>query len=298
MIIPKVNIHGMDQHITLQDGRILGYCEIGAARGKPVFYFHGFPGSRLEARLAEKMARETNIKLISIDRPGYGLSQYQSHRTFMDWSDDLTTLADDLGIDRFTVIGVSGGGPYAAACAWKIPERLKSVGIICGLGPLNIPNAMDEMVLTNRLGLHLAGRYPRFTSRLFRVVAFMLRNHSERLVRSLAAKVNEVDRDFLSREETVSILASSFRESVRQSYIGPLHDLILYSRPWGFRLEDIGIQVHLWYGMRDVIVPPGMGHFMSNSIPHCRSHFFENEGHFSILLNRLEDIFGTLITDS
>lgn len=288
-------IRSNDRHLTLPDGRTLGYCAFGADRGEPVFYFHGFPGSRLEAGLADQMVNKVSINLISVDRPGYGLSQYQAHRTFVDWPDDVTYLADSLGIDRFTVIGVSGGGPYAAVCALKIPDRLKAVGIIGGLGPVDAPNVMNKMVLSNRVGLYLAGRHKRFTAYLFRGVAFMLRNYSEHLVRSLASKVSEVDKAFLSRDDTASILANSFKESVRQGVAGPLQDLYLYSRPWGFRLEDIGIKVNVWHGMRDVIVPPTMGCFVSNRIRYCHSRFFENEGHFSIFENRIEEILSTLL---
>ena len=285
----------MDQQISLQDTRFLGYSEIGPSGGRPVFYAHGFPGSRLDAIIAEDTAVERDIRIIGIDRPGYGLSGYQPCRTLVDWPDDLTALANTLGIERFSVVGVSGGGPYAAACAWKIPERLISVGIICGLGPLNAPHIMDGMILMNRWGLHLARRSPFLTALVFKISAFMLRNHSEYLVRRLAARVKGADRNFLKRKETAFILASSFRESVRQGFSGPLHDLMLYSRPWDFRPEDIRMPVHLWHGMQDTIVPPGMGRFMSRTIPQCRRHFYEDEGHFSILANRLDEILCTLM---
>jgi pimeloyl-ACP methyl ester carboxylesterase len=287
-----------DHQISLQDGRLLGYREIGAPQGKPVFYFHGFPGSRLEVTLAEKLAHELGIKLIGVDRPGYGLSHYQTHRTLPDWPKDIAALADSLGIPRFTVIGVSGGGPYAASCAWKIPERLRSVGIVSGLGPLRRPGALEEMPPINRWGLLLTMRAPFLAGFLFRIAAFVLRNLSGHVVRHVAGKVKEPDREFLNRNETAHALANSFRESVRQGFRGPYHDLILYSRPWGFRLEDISTPVHLWHGMLDVIVPPAMGQDMAGAIPQCRSFFFEDEGHFSLLLNRFQDILHTLITRS
>ena len=288
----------MDRQTSMKDRRLLGYFEIGPPRGRPVFYVHGFPGSRLETIFAGAAAEKRHIRIIGMDRPGYGLSCSQPRRTLLDWPDDVTALADVLGIERFSVVGVSGGGPYAAACARKIPERLISVGIVGGLCPLDAPHAMDGMILKNRLGLHLAARSPRLTALVFRITASMLRYHPEYLVRRLAAKVKGADRIFLNQGESASILAASFRESVRQGFSGPLHDLILYSRPWDFRPEDITISVHLWHGMEDTIVPPGMGRFMSTTIPRCRSRFYENEGHFSILANRLDEILSTLMAPS
>ena len=122
-----------NQTIRLKDGRTLGYTDLGNSDAKPVFHFHGFLGSRLEAiLLSEKDIENLNIRLIGIDRPGIGLSDFKKNRTLLDWPDDVVELTDALGIDKFIVEGISGGGPYAAACAYKIPELLHSCGIISG----------------------------------------------------------------------------------------------------------------------------------------------------------------------
>src|SRR5262249_37258319 len=99
--------------ITLADGRRLAFCEYGAPQGKPVFSFPGWPGSRLEARLAAPTARRFNARLIAVDRPGFGRSDFKKRRTLVDWPGDVAKLADALGLDRFSIAGVSGGGPYA-----------------------------------------------------------------------------------------------------------------------------------------------------------------------------------------
>jgi len=120
--------------IKLKDGRQLGYADLGNPDANHViFHFHGFPGYRLEAMLLADRAITKNVRLIGIDRPGWGLSDFKKNRTLLDWPDDVAELADALGIDKFAVEGISGGGPYAAACAYKIPERLTSCGIISGL---------------------------------------------------------------------------------------------------------------------------------------------------------------------
>ena len=106
--------------IRLQDGRRLGYADLGDAGGTPVFYFHGFPSSRLEACMVEEHARRLGVRLLAVDRPGYGLSDDLPGRTIPDWPDDVVALADALGLERFAVVGSSGGGPYAIACAARI----------------------------------------------------------------------------------------------------------------------------------------------------------------------------------
>ena len=120
----------------LRDGRTLGYAEYGNSAGTPLFYFHGHPGSRFEAGFFAQQATHNGIRLIGIDRPGMGLSSYKAGRQFLDWPDDVVELADNLHIDRFAVARFSGGGPYALACAVKIPHRLLSCGIISGVGVL------------------------------------------------------------------------------------------------------------------------------------------------------------------
>src|SRR5438046_6812360 len=124
------------RQLRLRDGRRLGYCEHGVRAGKPILYFHGWPGSRIEAQLAAPAARRYNARLIAVDRPGFGMSDFKAHRTLLDWPADVAELADTLGLDRFAVAGVSGGGPYALACARRIPDRLTSVIVVCGLGPM------------------------------------------------------------------------------------------------------------------------------------------------------------------
>ncbi len=126
----------LSQTKIFEDGRTIGFAEYGDPHGKPIFFFHGFPGSRFEAELFHDVALANNIRIIAVDRPGMGLSSFQKDRTLLDWPDDILELADKLGVDDFAVMGISGGGPYAAACAKEIrSSRLKKVGIISAMGP-------------------------------------------------------------------------------------------------------------------------------------------------------------------
>ena len=146
----KYNADKLNQKIKLKDGRNLGFAEIGDSDGIPLIHFHGFPASRLEARLLSEMIIGMKIRFISVDRPGMGLSDFKKKRQLLDWPSDVVELADQLSIDKFAVEGVSGGAPYSIACAYKIPERLTACGIICGLGPLTteIKNLISISPLT------------------------------------------------------------------------------------------------------------------------------------------------------
>jgi pimeloyl-ACP methyl ester carboxylesterase len=147
--------------ITLPDGRTLGYAEYGDPKGRPVIYFHGWPSSRLQSKLANTKAKWQHVRLIAVDRPGFGLSTYQEGRTILDWPDDVAVLADALMIKKFAVLGVSGGGPYVAAAAYKIPDRLTKASIAVGLAPTWIPGNLDGISRTAKFEWGNYHHYPR-----------------------------------------------------------------------------------------------------------------------------------------
>jgi len=142
--------------LELGDGRRLGYVEYGDPAGRPVLLFPGVPGSRLQGHPDRSIAAALGARLIGIDRPGYGLSDVQPGRTILDWPDDVEALADYLGMERSAVISISGGGPYAAACAWKIPQRLTTVALVSAMGPPDDEAVLARMPPLNRVLLALA----------------------------------------------------------------------------------------------------------------------------------------------
>jgi pimeloyl-ACP methyl ester carboxylesterase len=159
------------------------------------------------------------------------------------------------------------------------------------MGPVDVSDTRDEMFWMYRQGLRLAGRFPRMATAVYPLPAFLLKNYPERMLSILAAKVASPDKSALKNRELKQVLSRSFREAFRGGLRWPATDLVLYSRSWGFRLQDIQIDVHLWHGEKDKIVPPAMGHYLANTIPNCRSTFYADEGHFSIILNRIHEIW-------
>lgn len=268
----------------------MGFLACGDTSGRPVFYCHGFPGSRLEVLLADRIAAQKGIRLIGVDRPGYGLSDDRPGRSLRDWADDVAELADRLGIERFSILGVSGGGPYAVACACRLRDRLLAVGIACGLAPITARGILRGMTGFNRFGLRLAAAAPRLVKPLFFPVAALLKHRPQRVLSSIAHRAGQPDRWVLSRPEVREIMCLSYREAMRVGLSGAVRDVVLYSRSWGLNLTEITVPVNLWHGEKDHIVPPAMGRWLAVNIPGCQARFYPEEGHFSLITNRMDAI--------
>jgi pimeloyl-ACP methyl ester carboxylesterase len=282
----------MDQTIRLKDGRVLGYAEAGDLQGKPVFYFHGLPGSRLESQLMNEVAKKAGIHLVAPDRPGAGLSDYQSSRTFLDWPGDILELARALKLERFSVLGVSGGGPYVAACAYKIPERLTWAGILAGVGPLTEPGSTQGMHKQNVQIFAIARWFPVLLHLLFKI---QMRGDLEKKLPQMLKSLPEPDRKVLEeRPEAAKKFIRGIKEAFRQGTKGAVHETALYARPWGFSLKDIQMKVYLWQGEMDKNVPPAMGHYQARTLPNCEATFYPEEGHISLIFNHAGEILSKI----
>ncbi len=276
-------------------GRLLGYAEFGAPRGEPIFYFHGWPGSRLEARLLDATARELGARIIAVDRPGYGLSSYVSRRKLVNWPRDVHLLANALKIDQFSVLGVSGGGPYALACASLLDGRITRAAIVCGLGPLTHAESAAGMQRARQFACVLLRQTPAMSHPLSYTILRGLRTKPVTLIEAMARILPEVDRQILQSPETVEILAAGFSDALSQGVRGAAQDLRIYFAPWGFDVTGIRNEVALWHGELDEIVPAQMGRGLAQCIPRCRTSFLPNEGHYSLPIGRKEDVLKWLL---
>ena len=282
-----------NKQTKLKDGRMLAYVEYGAPEGKPVFYFHGHPGSRLDWLLfdTDDSAMELNARIIAVDRPGTGLSDFKPDREILDWPDDVIELADVLQLDRFAVLGISGGGPYAAACAFKLPGRLTATAIVCGMGPSEAPGAQEGMSWT------YASRTPEERRQMLMGVAGLMRENPDQLVSQMQqAPFPELDKVLMDQPELARMIVDlTFGETLRSGIDGFDQDAALYARPWGFRLQDITAEVYLWHGEPDINVPVPVGRYVADAIPNCHATFFPDEGHFSIARNHIQEILNVLV---
>jgi pimeloyl-ACP methyl ester carboxylesterase len=284
-----------DGRIYLGDGRRLAYAEYGDPQGKPLFYCHGFPASRFEAALLDPAARKAQVRIVAADRPGCGLSDFQPHRQIGDWPGDVVELADALGIDRFAIVGVSGGGPYALACARKIPQRLTAVGVVCGLGPVNESRALRDMLWSRRLVFSLARRTPWLLRLSYAAVLRPLLRRRPTAILSIIERTPVLpDRRVLERPETRRVLLASIQEAFRGGSRGILYELSLYTREWDFRPQEIALTVDLWHGEADPIVPVVHARILAKQLPRVRPVILPGEGHFSLPIIHMERILRAL----
>lgn len=144
-----------DAHITLDAKRVLAYSEIGEPGWPCLFFFHGAPSSRLRLSYLEQVFRETQIRVVSVDRPSYGASSSQPGRSMLDWPADVTAVADALGIDTFMVAGHSSGGPYAVACTAALNERVTACITLGGVTDMGWPEAWENYLDAERLLMRL-----------------------------------------------------------------------------------------------------------------------------------------------
>ena len=282
-----------DQALHLPDGRRLGFAEYGARGGRPLLFFHGTPGARLLARVAHGMALSYNVRLIVPERPGYGRSDFQAGRRIAHWPDDVKALADALGLDRFAVAGVSGGAPYALACAWRLPDRIPVVGIVSGMVPLDDPDSAAALPSGERLVLALVRRAPWLARALAAAAVPVALRYVNRTYDLVAERAPAPDRALLQQPEIRAGLIDDMREALRAGGHGAIHELVLFGRPWGFRLADIRVPVVLWHGEADAQVPVSIARRFARRIPDCRARFLAHAGHFW-LLDHYEEVLATL----
>ena len=286
----------VNQRVRLRDGRHLGFAEFGAETGAPLLYFHGWPSSRLEAEAVHPLCLELGVRLIAPDRPGIGLSDFCRGRTLLDFTSDVTQLTQHLGLGRFAVLGVSGGGPYATACAARIPERLSATLLVCSVGPADAPDATRDMVAVNRYLLSVARHFPRIAQCLAGACMWAIWRKGEQAIpKQIEARLPPADRQALESQDLRRILTASSAEALRHGTRGAAADGLLYGRPWGFRLSEIHAPVFLWHGEADVIVPATMGRYLAAQIPGCEAHFYPDEGHFSLPFRRCREILQVLL---
>lgn len=281
--------------VALPDGRSLGWSEFGAADGIPVFYFHGWPSSRLEGAFLDEPARQQGIRILALDRPGFGLSSHQEDRRIVDWPFDVARVADALGIDEFRIVGMSGGAPYAAACGASLPDRVRGVALVSGLGPLNAPECLDGMDPGIRLFFVLAKKSPWILELQVGVLAKTVAK-AERgyFFLKVLGRLSKPDRLLETHERNVWMDSRIYNEAFRSGTAGPLHDARLAVAPWGIDLGGMKIPVRIWHGELDYVDPPAMGRILAERIAGARSTFVAYEGHFSLAVKQSEAILSDL----
>ena len=274
-----------DATVTLPDGRRLAYTEWGDPDGKPVLHFHGTPGSRLWCP-DEAATAAAHIRLIAPDRPGFGRSDPQEGRTFADWPKDVESLADALGIASFAVVGVSAGGPYAAACAALIPGRVETAALVSSrvLAQYNWAereHAKEEWSPEELTQFELAQSDPAAAADLaveqFAAAIAPLEDFPNAIHEMLQAA--EGDRWFFEDAARTATFDAHLRETWRQGLEAIRWEMIDAFQPWGFRLADISIPVTIWHGSQDPRVKQEHIDYQARTIPRSSVVVWPDAGH-------------------
>jgi pimeloyl-ACP methyl ester carboxylesterase len=285
----------LSQSFRLPDGRILMYAEYGTRGGKPVFYFHGLPGSRLDpAMLDENGLVTAGIRMIAPDRPGMGGSDFQSGRGFSQWPADIVALADSLGLGKFGVLGVSGGAGYVSACARLLPDRLAAAVIVSGAGRMDSPEVRASLPIMAWLMWWLAGRSARLAALFLKLTKPRNLSDPAKIRQQMMHSMPPVERAFFEKPGRLEAFIASTVECMRPGVRGMAWDMHICARRWDFRLEEIDFPVHLLHGEIDLNVPVTLARKVAASNPGCQAEFFPGEGHLSTWVNHLDEVYTAL----
>jgi len=278
-----------DCFMKLRDGRRLAYSELGDPAGIPIFHQHGMPGSRVEHVAEPELYRSLGVRVITPDRPGYGLSDPVPHSPLLDWPSDIEELADHLGISRFGIIGLSGGGIYALACAAAIPDRLTDVVVTGCPGPMQRPGALADMRFLTHAGVWLGAHASWLLEAGATILSPMVRSFPGFFVDHFNEDVPPADRRWLSMPSVNREAAETLREAFRPGVWGYVQDIRVLARPWHFALQDIRVPVQLWHGDEDMVIPLHHGRYLASVIPGATLRICPGEGHM-LMWNHLPEI--------
>ena len=269
--------------VRARDGRTLGVCEWGVATGVPVLSLHGTPGSRLGRHHDPAVYERANVRLVTYDRPGYGISDRRPGRRVVDAVADVAAIADALELDRFAVTGGSGGAPHALACAALLGERVSAVAAVVCPAPWDAegidPMAGQSPGNAEEFGAAMQGREA--LEHLLGGQAAAIAADPWAIVTGRDDQLPEEDIASLQNEQRFQVFAETLRESVAQGAAGWADDDLAFVQPWGFDLGAIDIPVTLWQGEHDSLIPAEHGRYLVAAIPGATIHWIET-GHLAM----------------
>lgn len=284
------------QDVRLADGRVLRVLDTRPADGHAVLVCHDTPASRRLHDVWVTAAADAGLRLISYDRPGYGGSSAQPGRTMADTASDVAAIADDLGLDRFAVWGLSAGGPHALACASMLADRVVAAAVLASYAPSNAPGldffaGMSEGG-TRLLKLATAGR-DALQQVLSQAAEAVSVGAPEQWIEQMSPMISPPDWAVFDTELVGAILAD-WRQGLTPGVDGWVDDYLALVTPWGVGLEGVRVPVSLWFGEQDWSMPAAHGRWLADAIPSAELRRFPDEGHFSLLFGRYREVIDWL----
>jgi pimeloyl-ACP methyl ester carboxylesterase len=269
-------------HFLMRTGRKLEVREYGDSRGHPAFFFHGLIGSHHQASYIADDAKRTGLRIIAPNRPGVGMSEFIRRRSPVDAVADVEDVARALGLDEFSVIGISGGTPYALAVLHHLRDRVRTATVISGMGPMWLRGALAGMESRRRAFLEIGARFPRLALRAFQKASTRFQESPEGLLDGLIRTWSAADQKVFTRKDVYELFLRDLHQVFTEGNgeAGLSHELSMY-RYCGFSLTDLprDKRVTLWHGLEDIIVPPAMTWKMARSLPNSEAHLVPG-GHF------------------
>jgi pimeloyl-ACP methyl ester carboxylesterase len=260
-----------------------------------VIYCHGAIGTPLGGSVdLDAIAWDLGVRHIAVSRPGVGGSDPRQDRTVLHFASDLRQLADALGLPRFSLIGVSAGGPYALGAAHQLADRVERVAVCSSLSPLCAPHRTPGMQRRIRLALSFVARSPGLCAALGDSVLPLIRHHPVLLSHVIAAHAAPEERDRLAQPDERCAASTAFLDASAGGVRGMIDDYLTYSRGWGFPVSEVRARVHLWHGVNDPLVPIEHALQLAAALPDCRVFFDADEGHH-FFRRRLREILGVLV---
>lgn len=280
----------------------MGFSDIGSESDRPVIFLHGTPSSRLEGLGFAKLAKSAGIRVLTPDRPGIGLSSLQPGRKLLDYPQDISDLAHHLGIDRMSIIGGSGGGPYAVACAFALPrERLRSVGVLAGMGQAR-RGAFEQLRWQNRLLLRVATGAPGLVGSILDRTLVKYAREPARLQAFLSKCIAILPKDdqriMKENPEALKALTDMFVAHLHLGSQGFLDEARVTMDEWGFELDEVQYEgVKLWYGEEDTATPAEIGRQLAKGLKGATLRVFAGQAHFGLMMEHGDEIVQDFLRD-
>ena len=248
------------------------------------------------AELTHDAACDLGVRIISPDRPGIRDSKFQAERRLVDWPPLLSALADHLEIDRFRILAISGGAPYAYASAWMMPERVEKIAVVSGAPPLDELKERDGLLPIHRRMLALRESRPALLKALFHVARPIVALRMPIRLRPLLLKfLQPCDANVLRESRAFEVCFESARQAWRSSAAGVMVDAEIYATPWGFSLEEVRVPVTLWHGTKDRTFAPRMAEHVATRLPDCKFHLVDGAGHYSLPIRYIHQVLVDLM---
>ena len=295
--MPEPNSERAAQVLSLPDGSRVGIADYGAPDGAPVLALHGAPASRLMFSVADVAACAANFRIIAPDRPGYGLTDVDRNPTLDRRAEWLEKVADALGLDRFAILAISGGGPYATALASRLGNRVTALALVSPMGPIadvmatTPANRPAVPFLQRRFFLHLPRRW--IFPPLARLAARIFMASPRGFVGGFPRLIGDPDAHILRKPHIREAMLAMTREALRDGAEGGIADLRIYGAPWNIDIARITAPAMLWQGTADRIVPVAAALHLARLIPGCRLMRLEGAGHFWVF-DHMTEVFAGL----